>query len=77
MIEPNLTLLFIELYFGKFVFLLIVLDVLQLKAILAEPFYQFFLALALQQEQWRIVKQQIQFLDGTEIQEDGEGIKEK
>lgn len=43
LIEPNLTLLFIELYFGKFVFLLFVLDVLQLKAILAEPFYQFFL----------------------------------
>lgn len=43
LIEPNLTLFFFELYFGKFVFLLIVLDVLQLKAILAEPFYQFFL----------------------------------
>ena len=41
LIEPNLTLFFFELYFGKFVFLLIVLDVLQLKAILAEPFYQF------------------------------------
>ena len=77
MIEPNLTLLFIELYFGKFVFLLFVLDVLQLKAILAEPFYQFFLHSLYNKEQWRTVKLQRQFQDGMAIQEDGEGTSER